>query len=117
MTPRRISPESLIELAVASLRAEIAPQLEGSARYQAAMVANALEIVRRSILVEGDQARFAVLDQIYDDGEGTLAELARDIRSGKVSTATHPTLPAMLRRLLIEEIEVTNPRALEGRRR
>lgn len=117
MTHRRITPESLIELAVTTLRGEIAPTLAGDARYQAAMIANALEIARRAIMVGGEEARFAVLDRVYDDGEGTLEDLARDIRAGKVSSATYPELAVMLRRLLIEEVEVHNPRFLDGRRR
>ena len=117
MTNRRITPESLIELAVTTLRREIAPKLDGDARYQAAMIANALEIARRSIMIDGEEARFAILDKLYDDGEGSLADLARDIRSGRIATSTRPDLPAMLRRLLVEEIEVRNPRFLEGRRR
>ncbi len=117
MTNRRITTESLIELAAATLRSEIAPKLEGDARYQAAMIANALEIARRSIMNDGEEARFALLDKVYDDGDGTLADLSRDIRSGVVTTVTHPDLPQMLRRLVVEEIEVRNPRFLEGRRR
>lgn len=117
MTNRRITPESLIELAAQTLRAEIMPKLDGNARYQAAMIANALDIARRSIMTDGEEARFALLDKVYDDGDGTLADLARDIRSGVVTRATHPELPQMLRSLLVEEIEVRNPRFLEGRRR
>lgn len=117
MTNRRITPESLIELAARTLRSELAPKLERDGRYQAAMIANALDIARRAIMIDGEEARFALLDKVYDDGEGSLDDLARDIRAGKVNAATHPDLHGMLRRLLIEEIEVRNPRFLDGRRR
>lgn len=115
MSNRRITPESLIELAISTLRAEIAPKLDGEARYQAAMVASALEIARRSIMTDGEQARFEVLDAIYDDGEGTLDQLAGDIRAGTISSKTHPELSAMLRRLVTEEVEVRNPKLLAAR--
>ena len=109
---RRISSESLIELAIATLRSEVAPHLQPEQRYQVAMVARALEIARREVLTDGDQARFDVLDRIYDDGEGSLEMLARDIRAGRVTTSTHADLEDLLRRLLVEELQIRNPKAV-----
>ena len=75
---RRISAESLIELAITTLRTEVAPHLAPEHRYQAAMVVRALEIARREVLTDGDQARFDVLDRrIYGETEIAFARFAQ----------------------------------------
>ena len=115
MTVKRIAADTLIELCIDTLRRELQPNVPADKRYTAAMVANALEIARREILTDTESALWDLLDAIYDDGEGTLQQLAADIRSGKVSTHTYPELPAKLRALVVAELKVRNPRFLKSR--
>ncbi len=115
---RRISAPTLIELAIKTLKSEIQPHagLAGGQRYALAMTVRALETARREILAEPEAAHWRLLDTIYDDGEGSMAGLARDIRSAKVSDQTHGQLRHELERLLVAELEVRNPAALKARR-
>lgn len=115
MTVKRIAAETLIELAVETLRGEFAEGLPADKRYTIAMVAHALDVARREILADGEGAAWKLLDELYDDGEGTLAQLAADIRSGKISERSHPDLRARLIKVLIAELEVKNPRFLKDR--
>ena len=115
MALKRISAETLIELAVATLRTELQPGLPAEQRYTAAMIANALEIARREILAEGETARWDLLDELYPDGDGDMKRLALDIRTGKISAATRPDLHERLRAILIEELRIRNPRFLKSR--
>lgn len=111
----RISAETLIELAIQTLRTDVRDNLSGEGRYPLAMTINALETARREIMCEPEAATWALLDEIYDDGEGSLKELAKDIRAGTITDDTHPQLRARLEKHLIAELEVRNPRALKGR--
>jgi hypothetical protein len=115
MRTRRLSADNLIALAAATLRAEITPSLPADKRYTAAMIANALDIARREVMTDGDEAQWALLDRIYEEGEGSLARLAADIRDGTVSEATHADLAEDLRKLLVAELKITNPKALTSR--
>jgi hypothetical protein len=115
MAVKRIAAETLIEVALATLRDQLQPSLPPEQRYAAAMVANALEIARRDILSDGEAAQWDLLDAVYPEGEGTLEQLARDIRSGKISTKTFPALEEKLRALVIDELRVRNPRFLKSR--
>ena len=115
MANKPIAAETLIELAAATLRANIVPALPADKRYTAAMIASALEIARREILNSGETVEWGLLDSVYEDGEGSLQRLAADIRAGKVSDKTHPGLGARLRALVIAELEIRNPRFLESR--
>lgn len=117
MAMRRIAPDSLLELALASLRDEIIPALPADKRYAAAMIANALEISRREIATDVDQPLWKLLDEYYDDGDGTPKKLAADIRSGIVSESTRPGVGQHLLAILESELAITNPKFLEGRRR
>jgi hypothetical protein len=112
---RRINAESLIELAVNTLQTEIRPAIAPEARYALAMTVAALETARRELLSDSDAAQWTLLDYVYDDGEGTLDQLTKDITSGTVSDATHAELRQRLEHLLVAELEVRNPRALKGR--
>lgn len=112
---RRLAADNLIALAIKTLRAEIQPAVAADRRYDVAMTAHALEVARREILGEPDAAAWQLLDTVYDDGEGTLELLSRDIRAGKVSDETHPELRALLEQFLVSELEIRNPRALRAR--
>ncbi|MFY0615261.1 MAG: hypothetical protein JXQ99_27280 [Hyphomicrobiaceae bacterium] len=114
---RRIHAPTLIELSIASLKSEIQTQksLNGEQRYALAMAINALSIARNEIIGEPDAAQWQLLDHIYDDGEGTMKQLARDIRTKAVNETTHPDLRQRLETLLVAELEVRNPAALRRR--
>ena len=112
---KRISAESLIELAAETLRSEIAPTLPAEKRYLAAMIGNALEIARREIITDGETAAWTLLDTLYPDGDGTAARLAADIRHGKFSDRTHADLRKNLRAILVSELKIRNPKFLSTR--
>ena len=115
MRVRRLSADNLIALAVATLRSGITPALPADKRYQAAMIANALEIARPQVMAEGEEGQWALLDVVYDEGEGTLERLAADIRDGTLSEKSLPTLAEDLRKLLLAELKIANPKALAPR--
>lgn len=114
---RRIHAPTLIELATETLRNEIQPikSLDGSQRYALAMAISALRIARSEVISEPDAAQWQLLDGIYDDGEGSMKQLARDIRANTINEETHPDLRQRLEKLLIAELEVRNPAALKQR--
>jgi hypothetical protein len=90
MAVKKFTPETLLALATETLKAELLPALPADKRYAAAMVINALDIARRGITTTDDAPLFALLDTVYDDGDGTPADLSRDIRAGVVTEATYP---------------------------
>lgn len=115
MKSRRIAAETLIQLAVRTLADEIRPELDGRARYQLAMVVNALEIARRDIMTDGETPLWDLLDTVYPDGDGTAEQLARDIAAGEVHEGAPPDLVDQLKATLIAELRVRNPRFLQSR--
>jgi hypothetical protein len=115
MTTRRIDPDALLDLATETLRSSVLPALPPEQRYAGAMIANALEIARRGLPGEAEAAEWALLDRLYDDGEGTMAQLAGDIRAGSLPEGKATDLAEALRSLLIAELRVTNPRFLASR--
>ncbi len=115
MAVKRVSAETLIELAIATLKSELQPALPAEHRYTAAMLANALEIARREIVTDGQSERWNLLDSIYPEAEGEMKQLAADIRSGKVNSKKHPELAERLKALVIEELKISNPRFLKTR--
>jgi hypothetical protein len=117
MLARGKDAETLLALVAETLRAEIMPGLPADKRYTAAMMANALDIAARAIAVEEEAPALALLDTFYDDGDGTLAGLAKDIRAGKVSEKTHKDLRERLKAHLLAELAVRNPRHAVQRER
>lgn len=115
MSARGKDASALIDLAIETLKAEITPALPPEKRYAAAMVANALEIARREIDTAEDAAELALLDAFYEDGDGTLGQLAKDLRAGEFSDKTHPDIAQRLTAHLVAELKVRNPRALQAR--
>lgn len=107
--------QDLLDLVAETLKAEIAPALPPDKRYALAMAANAIEIAARDIRAADEAAETVLLDAFYEDGDGTLADLARDIRSGRISGRTHPELRKRLRANLVAELKVRNPRFLKSR--
>lgn len=116
MKAKRLSADTLIEIALTTLKRDILADAGPDKRYAGAMIANALEIARREITTEGSEAQWKLLDELYDDGEGTLEQLARDIRAGAIDEKKHPDLAEKLRKLVIAELEIANPRFLQSRR-
>ncbi len=114
MKVKRLSADTLIDLAIETLRRDILADASPDKRYAGAMIANALEIARREITTDGDSAQWALLDVIYDDGEGSLEQLAADIRSGRLDGAKLD-LAEKLRQLVIAELKICNPRFLDSR--
>ena len=112
---KKLGAEALLDLVAEAFKAEIAPALPPERRYLAAMIANALDIARRDLAVEEEVLAFQLLDHVYDDGDGTMQQLARDIRAGTVNEATHPELRARLKAHLANELKVRNPRFLGPR--
>lgn len=111
--PKRVSAESLLGLALATLRDEIAPALPPDKRYASAMLANALEIARRDIGNDADTPLWPLLDAIYDEETaGSPRKLAADIRAGTVSEETLPGLGRKLLAVLATELAINNPRFL-----
>ncbi len=116
MSHKRLGAEALLDLVQDVFKSEIAPALPPEKRYLAAMIGNALEISRRELAVEEEALAFSLLDAFYEDGDGTMAELARDIRSGQINDETHSDLRARLKSHLVNELNVRNPRFLTARR-
>jgi hypothetical protein len=115
MTTRRIDTDALLDLAIEMLRAEVLPALGTEHRYAGAMIANALEIARRDLAEEVEAAEWSLLDGLYEEGEGSTVQLARDIRAGTLPKGKDRGLADALRTLLIAELRVRNPRFLASR--
>lgn len=115
MAVKRLSAETLIATALDTLKADVGPALPPDKRYTLAMVQSALEIARRELLVDGESAEWKLLDEIYDDGEGSPSKLAADVRRGAVNETKHKGLPDKLRALVIDELKIKNPRFLASR--
>lgn len=112
MAVKRISSESLIDLAISTVRGRLSPALPAELRYEAAMAINALEIARREIASEGDTALWKLLDKLYDDGDGSSRKLADDIRANRLNEQAFPGLGAALLGIVQAELAVRNPRFL-----
>ena len=115
MAVKRIGADTLLELALATLREELSPALPPDKRYAAAMVANAIEIARREIGTDIEAPLWGLLDAVYEEGEGTARKLATDIRSGAVSETKNPGLGKRLLTVLEAELAISNPRFLQRR--
>lgn len=114
---KRINAPNLIELAIDALRTSVQGHrvLGPKERYELAMVIRALQIARGEILSEPEAAQWELLDEIYDDGDGTPEKLARDIRQRTVTDQSHEDLRKGLERILLSELETRNPAALRSR--
>ncbi|MGE0699940.1 MAG: DUF6285 domain-containing protein [Hyphomicrobiaceae bacterium] len=112
---RRLGAEALLDLVAEAFKGEVAPSLPPEKRYLAAMIGNALDIARREMAVEEEALTFQLLDHFYDDGDGTMTALARDIRAGEITDETHPELRARLKAHLAGELQVRNPRFVASR--
>lgn len=115
MTHKKLDAEALLDLVSEAFRTEIQPALPPDQRYLAAMMGNALEIARRELAVEDEALAFELLDAFYEDGDGTMPQLAGDIRNGQISDSSHSDLRKRLKSHLVNELKVRNPRFLKSR--
>lgn len=115
MSYKKLGAEALLDLVQEAIKAELAPVLPPDKRYVSAMIGNALEIARREIAVEEEALDFKLLDRFYEDGDGTMRQLAADIRAGTVDEASYPDLRSQLKAHLVAELKVRNPRFLTAR--
>jgi hypothetical protein len=112
---RAFAPDSLVGLVARSLRRDMLPALPPDKQAQCADAIKLLEIAQRQIADPGDEALWKLLDRVYDDGEGSPAELARDIRSGKVDDKATAGLREALKKAAIAEVKVRHPAFLVSR--
>ena len=111
MGPGLAKAEDLLDIVLSTCRDEILPGLIDNNRYTLAMIANAIGIAQRRLSHAGPAE--ALVEAL--DAE-SLENLARAIRSGRISDATHDRLGAQLRTYLEAELAITNPKFLERRR-
>lgn len=107
--------EAILDVVTKTFRADLLPELPGDKRYLGAMLANALDIAKRQLTSDFEANDWALLDPIYGEGEGSVSELASDIRARRVSTETHPDLMAWLSKHVSAELAIRNPRFLRSR--
>jgi hypothetical protein len=110
----------LLEVARRTLREQVMPSLEGGARYEAAMVANAMVIAIREIELGG---RIRAEEQVLlAEFLGTPAaalpqlrrRLCRELRDGAVLTNRPDELRTLLRKLVHARLAVSNPEYGQG---
>lgn len=120
----------LLAVARETLLAEVLPALDGDARYQTLMIANAMAIAVREMTpgpVDVD-AEVASLQGLYELPEASPAgesaqealvrlenRLARDLRDGVLDGGPQYAVRRWLRMRLEARLAVSNPRALERR--
>ena len=115
MTSRRVDPDALLDLAIETLRADVLPALQPEQRYAGAMIANALEIARRGLPGEAEAAEWALLDDLYDDGEGSLNDSRATFAPEACRRAGRRRAGECARTLLMAELRVTDPKCLASR--
>lgn len=133
MTARRVEssgaaeePDALdlLEVARETLLGAVAPALDGDARYQALMVANAIAIAIRELTADDTDLpeELASLRGLYETGDGLAdadgaqalavleARLARDLREGVLDGGPQFAVRQWLRRRIEKRLAVSNPR-------
>ncbi len=112
----------LLKVAQATLRETVLPQVGADARYEAAMVANALAIAARE-LERGPQAREAerdLLARFCGAPDAPLADLraccCADLRAGRLDPAREPELRQLLHEVVHTRLAISNPAYGRGSR-
>jgi hypothetical protein len=113
----------LLEIARATLREEVLPQVPAETRYEASMVANAMAIASRELEL-GPKVRAeerTLLAELYPEApEATLAELqrrlCRDLRQGTLAPLRAAALDELLPRLVHARLTISNPGYRSGPR-
>jgi len=105
----------LLRVARDTLREQVIPTLKSDARYEAAMVGNAMAIAIREIEV-GDRVRAeeqALLAEFLGTPTTTLPELRRllcqELRDGAVLENRPGELRTLLRKLVYARLAISNP--------
>jgi hypothetical protein len=105
----------LLKVARTVLREEVMPHTTADARYEAAMVANAMAIAVREI-EQGPRAREAeraLLADLYGGAEGSLDELrarfCRDLRAGVFSPEREAGIRSLLHETVRARLAISNP--------
>jgi len=103
--------EALLSIALDTYVQEIAPDLPSDKRYAGAMIANALGMAKRRL--NSPDPGTTLIEGL---GVTSLAALAGDIRTGKISENTDPDLVDQLMRYLEAELSISNPKFLVRRK-
>jgi hypothetical protein len=103
--------EALVTIALDTYAQEIAPELPPAKRYAGAMVASALGIAERRL--SNPDPGDALVESL---GAESIGALARALRSGKISSASHDGLDKHLLVYLEAELAISNPKFLERRK-
>ena len=121
---------ALLDIARETLLEQVLPQLDGDARYQVLMIANAMAMAMRELAPEspGRAEHLApaarLLHKLYErvqtpageDWAASLARFARDLRNGEFDGQCNGDRQHLIRQLLRADIEtrlaVSNPRRL-----
>lgn len=122
----------LLAMARETLMDEVLPALDGDRRYAALMIANAMAIALRELApTDADLAdEVASLRGLYEGPQAAPADeptaqtlarlearLARDLRDGVLDGGPQYAVRRWLRARIEARLAVSNPRALERRRR
>jgi hypothetical protein len=105
----------LLKVARTVLRETVTPRTAPDARYEAAMVANAMAIAVREIELgpKARSAEWALLARLYDDADALLPELrarfCRDLRAGRLGSEREPELRAVLLATVRARLAISNP--------
>ena len=105
----------LLKVAQATLREAVLPHVAAAARYEAAMVANALAIAARELELglKAREAERELLARFYGTPDAALAELRAlcraDIRSGKPDPTREPELRRLLHEVVHARLAISNP--------
>lgn len=105
---------ALIDVALETLQEEILTDLPPEKRYAGAMTANALAIASRSLA--GQKSAQDLLAYVGSGPVEDVDALAKAIRNGSISDASHPDLLPRLKEMLEAELRQTNPRFLASRK-
>jgi hypothetical protein len=112
----------LLNVAHATLRETVLPHVAAVARYEAAMVANALAIAAREVEL-GARAREAerdLLARFCGTPDAPLAELrarcCADLRAGGLDRAREPGLRRLLHEVVHARLAISNPAYGRGTR-
>ena len=121
-------PDALALLVTAreTLLEQLLPQLDGDARYQALMIANAMAMALRELRpgAPDGELEASLLRELYghsptaepEDGGGDLlrleARFARELRSGNFDDDRQHPVRQLLRTRIESSLQVSNPRRL-----
>ncbi len=129
MSAERPDALELLEVARETLLQRVLPELEGDARYQALMIANAMAIAIRELTPGAVEleAELERLRGLYEgegqsglSGPGALEfleeQLAKDLRAGELDGGPQLGVRRLLRARTEARVRVSNPKRLDRER-